>query len=128
MPATLKGYMDRVFTNGFAYKFFPTPKWMLLGASILSYIPGLRYLMQPISAQGFLKGKKGIIFRTYGGPSLGRRVFGNSAHKVLEQNILRFCGITDIRVHELYNVDKSKFTPEKEQKYLNQVEVICEKI
>lgn len=127
MPAALKGFMDRVFSNGFAYRFFKVNSVMLFGAWLFSWIPGIRYFMQPYSATGFLKGKKAIIFRTYGGPALGRRVFGNAAHKVLEQNILRFCGITNIKVHELYNCDKSTYTQAYEDKYLQKAAKIMQR-
>ncbi len=123
MPARLKGFMDRVFSNGFAYNFFPVNKAMLLVAWLFSWIPGLRYLMQPYSATGHLKGKKALIFRTYGGPALGKRVFGNTV-TCLENVILRFCGLTNIKIHELYNCDKSSYTEEYERKYLRKVEQI----
>lgn len=128
MPGKLKGFMDRVFTSGFAYNFKPVPTWQLWGANLLSFIPGLRYLMQPLSADGHLGEKKAIIFRTYGGPALGRRVFGNGAHKVLDQNILRFCGITNITTHELYNMDKREFKESDYKKYLEKVEALMTKI
>lgn len=121
MPARLKGFFDRVFTNGFAYKFFKANKFLIFGANILSFIPGIRYLMQTISVTPLLKGKRAYIFRTYGGPKLGRRIFGNT-QTVLENVILRFCGITDIIIHELYNIDKSEFTIQKEEKYLQKIE------
>jgi NAD(P)H dehydrogenase (quinone) len=121
MPARLKGFMDRVFSNGFAYNFFRVNKAMLFAAWCLSWVPGVRYLMQPYSATGHLKGKKALIFRTYGGPALGKRVFGNTV-TCLENVILRFCGLTNIKIHELYNCDKSSFTEEYERKYLRKVE------
>lgn len=117
MPALLKGFMDRVLTSGFAYRFKKVNKIMLFGASLCSLIPGLRYLLQPHSAQGLLKGKKALIFRTYGGPKFGKRLFGN-VPKQLEEATLRFCGITDIEIHELYNTDKSDYTQEYEDNYL----------
>lgn len=123
MPARLKGFMDRVFSNGFAYNFFPVNKPMLFAAWLFSWVPGLRYLMQPYSATGHLKGKKALIFRTYGGPALGKRVFGNTVTS-LENVILRFCGITNIKIHELYNCDKSSYSKEYEQQYLRKVERI----
>jgi|CXWL01.1.fsa_nt_gi NAD(P)H dehydrogenase (quinone) len=117
MPAKLKGFMDRVFTSGFAYKFFKVPAPLMCCAAILSYIPGIRYLMQTKSVNGLLKGKRALIFRTYGGPAAGKRIFGNTP-AVLENVILRFCGITDITIHELFNVDKSSYTQEYEDGYL----------
>lgn len=124
MPARLKGFIDRVLTGGFAYKFFRVHPLLLFGANILSFIPGLRYLMQPLVVNPLLKGKRAIIFRTYGGPSSGKRIFGNTV-TVLENVVLRFCGITNIMIHELFNVDKEVFTETDEERYLKKTEKIC---
>lgn len=121
MPARLKGFMDRVFTSGFAYRFFKVPRIVLFGASILSFIPGVRYLMQTFAVTPLLKGKKAVIFRTYGGPASGKRIFGNTP-TVLENVILRFCGITKITIHELFNTDKSFYTQEYEDNYIDKIE------
>lgn len=125
MPARLKGFMDRVFTAGFAYKFTKLNKIMLLGGWMVSWIPGIRYLMQPYAVKALLRGKKALIFRTYGGSKFGRRFFG-STQKVMEEVILRFCGITNIKIHELFNTDKSVYTKEYENRYMDGVRRICE--
>lgn len=129
MPAMLKGFFDRVFSSRFAYRFFAVHPILMFGADILSYIPGVRYLMQTHSVTPLLKGKKALIFRTYGGPKTGKRMFGNAPNTVLENVILRFCGITDITTRELFNIDKSSvFREEDFQKYLDKVTQICRKI
>lgn len=120
MPARLKGFLDRVFVPGFAYNFFRVNKIMLFGAWLLSFIPGVRYLMQPYTATGHLSDKKAYIFRTYGGPKLGKRVFGNTP-TVLENNVLRFCGLTNITIQELYNCDKDTYTQRSEDVYLDKL-------
>ncbi len=124
MPARLKGFLDRIFTSGFAYRFFSVNRFLLFGANILSFIPGLRYLMQPYCVTPLLKGKKALIFRTYGGPASGKRIFGNTPAS-LENVVLRFCGITDITIHELFNVDKEVFTESDETTYLKKIEKVC---
>lgn len=126
MPAILKGFMDRVFTSGFAYRFKKTSKILVMGASIISFIPGIRYLLQPYSAIGKLKGKRAFIFRTYGGPKLGKRIFGNMPAG-LEDAILRLCGITKIKLHELYSVDQSSFSQKTEERYLAKIKNILTK-
>jgi len=124
MPARLKGFFDRCFSPGFAYKFFPVNKFTYFMGHLLSYIPGVRYLMQPMLVTHMLKIKKAYIFRTYGGPSSGKRIFDN-ANAALENVMLRFLGITDITIHELFNIDnKEIFSPEREDKYLNHIEKI----
>lgn len=128
MPARLKGFVDRVFASGYAYRFFRVPKILMLGASLLSYVPGVRYLMQPFAVTPLLKGKRAYIFRTYGGPAAGKRIFGNTP-TVLENVVLRFCGITNITIHELFNTDKKEtYTQEYENWYLSKVEKICRKM
>jgi NAD(P)H dehydrogenase (quinone) len=117
MPARLKGFVDRVFTRGFAYRFRHVPAPMLRVAAAFSLVPGLRYVMQPTAAEGLLRGKRAWIFRSFGGPKLGKRIFGNLTAG-LEHALLRFCGITKIRVHELYNVDKSEYTQDYEDAYM----------
>ncbi len=128
MPARLKGFMDRVFCAGFAYRFKKTSKFEEFGANIISYIPGIRYLLQPYAVQGNMKDKKAFIFRSYGGPPFGRRFFGNTSHKVLEQVILRFIGITGVKVYELYNCDKDIYTKEYEESYMAKVRSVVGEI
>jgi putative NADPH-quinone reductase len=126
MPAMLKGFMDRVFTPGFAYNFKRVHPIFEYIASLLSYIPGLRYFLQPHSAIGHLSKKKALIFRTYGGPPFGNRIFGNTV-TVLENDILRFCGITNITIRELHNVNKSSYSQKYEDQYLSEVSQLVKK-
>ncbi len=70
MPAILKGFIDRVFTSRFAFK----------------YVHNL-----PI---GLLKGRRAIIFTSAGGPRIYTRFFtSDRAVKVLKKDVLTFCGI-----------------------------------
>jgi NAD(P)H dehydrogenase (quinone) len=70
MPAILKGFLDRIITGGFGFKY-------VLGVPV-----------------GLLKGKKAAIFASCAGPVFYTRFFiANSAINVLEKHILHFCGI-----------------------------------
>lgn len=70
VPAVLKGFIDKVFTPGFAYEF-------------KGKIP-----------KGLLVNKKAIIFTTAGGPRLiSRFVYGDLALKVIINSVLKFCNI-----------------------------------
>ncbi len=120
VPAILKGFLDRVFTNGFAYNFKRTNSLMMLGAWLISWIPGVRYLVQTHSARGHFGDKQAVIVRTYGGPSLGARMFGRTEYQ-LENGVLRFCGISKIKKVVLYGVDTSANTPEKEAEFYRKV-------
>ncbi|PKM89419.1 NADPH dehydrogenase [Candidatus Falkowbacteria bacterium HGW-Falkowbacteria-2] len=68
-PAILKGFIDRVFTSGFAF----------------TYVNGL-----PI---GLLKDKKAAAFTTSGSPAFFHFITGNPALKVLLKYTLAFCGM-----------------------------------
>lgn len=70
LPAILKGFLDRVFTGGFAF---------------------IYKNRVPI---GLLKGKKAAAFSSSGGPGLYTRLFtGNSSIKVLLKHTLNFSGM-----------------------------------
>ncbi|MCK5802915.1 MAG: NAD(P)H-dependent oxidoreductase [Lentisphaeria bacterium] len=120
VPAVLKGFLDRVFTSGFAYRFLPANAFVLFVGSLLSHVPGVRYLLQTRAAEGLLKDKRAFIFRSYGGPPMGQRIFGNTV-SALENSVLRFCGLTDITIHELHNTATAAYTQQYEDRYMEQV-------
>lgn len=69
MPAILKGFIDRVFSNGFAYRYVGSmPK-------------------------GKLKEKKALIITTSGGPRVFSMLMGSRNTKNLAKDMLKFCGI-----------------------------------
>jgi NAD(P)H dehydrogenase (quinone) len=69
-PAIMKGFFDRVFSAGFAFK----------------YVGGIPH--------GLLKGKRAIIFATTGANKLLSSFFmGGRWRTVIEKDILGFCGI-----------------------------------
>jgi len=69
MPAVLKGFVDRVFTAGFAFRYRP------------SGLP-----------EGLLKGRRAAVFTSSGAPRFfARFLAGDRALKVLVKDTLRFC-------------------------------------
>ena len=79
-PAILKGWFDRVFTNGFAFSFDEN------------------------GVQGLLKGKRAVVVVTAGG---AREDFGRNADQLTKsttEGTLAFCGITDIVDRVFYSV------------------------
>ena len=79
-PAILKGWFDRVFTNGYAFSYDEN---------------GL---------QGLLKGKRAIVVVTAGGT---REDFGKNADLLTQsttEGTLAYCGITDIIDRVFYSV------------------------
>ena len=127
MPACLKGYIDRVFTPGFAYRFRPFGLLQRVGAGVLARLPGVRYLLQPYAAHGLLRDKQAWVFRTYGGPPSGRLLFGNTP-RALENVVLRFCGIRNITVCEWYGLHLPGDVAAAERRHLARVAQIAQTI
>ncbi|MGD6818973.1 NAD(P)H-dependent oxidoreductase [Metabacillus sp. 84] len=82
MPAMLKGYIDRVFTNGFAFR-------MLKGGS-----------------EGLLKGKNGLIFQTTGQPeqNLKPSQLVMAMETAMDYGIFHLCGIEMVSHRFMYGV------------------------
>jgi NAD(P)H dehydrogenase (quinone) len=104
MPAMLKGYLDRVFTIGFAYK---------MGEN------------QPV---GLLGNKKVIIIRT---TSLPEELYLKSGVEDLIQNLNTFklkvvCGVKNLDHHIFYAV--SNVPDETRKKYLDKVYQLSKKL
>ncbi len=80
MPAILKGWFDRILTPGFAFKY------------------------QGVIPIGLLN-KKAIVFMTSGGPGLYYFLTGFRNHKVIKNDILRFCGIKS-KIVQIYSAQQ----------------------
>ena len=94
-PAILEGFIDRVITAGFAFRYIKS-------------IP-----------RGLLSDKKAVVIETYGGPFWYYRfLFGNIPWRRFKA-VLRFCGIRKITHYPCYGVP---FTSDKvRQRYLSKV-------
>lgn len=101
-PAILKGYVDRVFSYGFAYE----------------YVRGV--------LNGLLKGKKALLFCTIGMPGEEYEASGmnNSMKQTADESIFNFCGIYDV-IHSIFGA--VPYVPdEARQGYLKEVERIVQ--
>ncbi|MGV8162862.1 MAG: NAD(P)H-dependent oxidoreductase [Candidatus Nanoarchaeia archaeon] len=79
-PAILKGFIDRVFAAGYAFRYKPTA----LGAM----------------PEGLLKGKKAAVFTTGGGPELYfKYILASRGSKIVVNDTLTFCGIKSKGFH-----------------------------
>lgn len=79
MPAVLKGFFDRVFLPGFAFKY--------RGNSPLR--------------DKLLKGKSARLIVTMDTPPwYNRWIYKRAGHQVMKRNILQFCGIRPVRITE----------------------------
>ena len=80
MPAVLKGFVDRVFTSGFAYDF------------------SMDKSGKPAHAR-LLKGKTAVVINTFGHGEEMFRKRGKAAAEVLDKLVLDFCGIKSKRIN-----------------------------
>ncbi|MEW6722794.1 MAG: NAD(P)H-dependent oxidoreductase, partial [Candidatus Micrarchaeota archaeon] len=74
-PAIMKGFIDKVFTPGFAYSFKTDP-------------------VKGFYVEQLLKGKEAIVINTYGGGSEWMDAHGNAPMMVMDKAALDFCGIS----------------------------------
>lgn len=98
VPAILKGFFDRVFVSGFAFKYDgKLPK-------------------------GLLKNKKAWVIYTIDSPSFYIRLFRKNAEWIVVRDaILKFCGIKNIRKTRLTSVKHSSLkTRQKWLQYIYQ--------
>ena len=83
-PAILKGWIDRVFSMGFAY--------------MIDEKEG-----HPV---GLLKNQKALVINTAGGTEEEAKMFGSTdaLKKIEDELMLKFCGIKDVQHVVFYNV------------------------
>ncbi|EHQ05122.1 NAD(P)H-dependent oxidoreductase [Leptonema illini] len=91
MPALLKGFFDRVFLPGFAFKYREnSPLW-----------------------DKFLTGKTGDLIVTMDAPSwYDRLLYGAASRRAVKNAILEFCGIKPVRITTL---DRLRYRKDKER-------------
>jgi NAD(P)H dehydrogenase (quinone) len=94
-PALLKGWFDRVFTQGFAFE--SGPKGIV----------------------GLLKDKKGLVLQTAGAPPSESTQLEPIAHGAMSEGTLRFCGMEKVVCKTFYSVPSSK--EDQRQQFLDQV-------
>jgi len=94
MPAILKGFFDKVFKNGFAFKF------------------------KDKKGVGLLKDKTATIFITSGASKLVYLLFlGNIPKKIIKRLILGFCGIKS----KFYHIGNCTIINEKKKQEIKKV-------
>lgn len=86
IPALLKGFFERTFTPGFAYS---------------------KKSNNPLKS-GLLSGKSAHIIQTTGMPSLVYRLFYRAHGAKALKSMLKFCGITPIRITYFGSIDVSE--------------------
>ena len=108
MPAILEGWIDKVLAPPWAFRFKK-----LFG--------NYGY---PI---GNLKGKKAIVFCTYGSPQFAIRTFFlNMPTKRLRRGVFNICGITDVVYKRYFAVPF--VSNEKRKKFLEDVKITAKKL
>jgi putative NADPH-quinone reductase len=99
MPAILKGFIDRVFSAHFAFKYNPViPKGMMpLFEPLFKLVYNRFDYGMPV---GLLKGKKAVVFLTTGSPRLISYPWtGNRFKKIIKKDMLGFFGIKSRLYH-----------------------------
>lgn len=98
MPALLKGFIDRVFLPGFAFKY-------RTGSALWDRL---------------LTGRTGELIVTMDSPSWYYRwLAGQPGHRMMKKTVLEFCGVRPVGVTSVGGVRQS--TPEKRVRWLAKV-------
>ena len=102
-PALLKGFIDRVFLPGFAFKYREnSPRWDKL-----------------------LKGRSSRMIVTLDSPAWYYRIFmGNAGFKAMKKGILEFCGISPVKITS-FNMVRSS-SEQQRKNWIQQVEKLGE--
>ncbi|XEC95110.1 NAD(P)H-dependent oxidoreductase [Paenibacillus tarimensis] len=101
VPALLKGFIDRTFLPGFAYR--ERPNSMLFDK--------------------LLRGKSARLIVTMDAPSWYYRfVYRQAGHRVMKQATLQFCGVNPVKITELCSVKSS--TDNQRAQWLATVEAL----
>ena len=99
MPALLKGFLDRTFLPGFAFKYRKDSPWW----------------------DQYFKGKTARIITTMDAPYIYFWLkYGCAGHKAMKKATLEFCGVKPVRITNFDRVKDS--TGEKRRKWLEKVE------
>lgn len=102
LPPMMKGFLDRTFTTGWAYRYQNMPFGLRGG------IP-----------EGLLAGRRARVVITSDTPRWLLPFFGDHAARMLKNEVLRFCGIRPVRVTRLGGVRWT--TPAQRLAYLDRV-------
>mmetsp|Transcript_13342 Transcript_13342/g.14779 ORF Transcript_13342/g.14779 Transcript_13342/m.14779 type:complete len:452 (+) Transcript_13342:215-1570(+) len=117
MPGKMKYFIDSAFVSGVAYKFYTERNWRYnpliyfttwFGSYFFWMTPCFRSIAQRTGVKRLLDGKVAYIFRSYGGPSMGSRIFPG-VENTLDRAVLKFSGVSVKGVYEVHNVDRKNY-------------------
>jgi len=104
MPTLLKGFIDRVFTSGFAFQYRQNSVWW----------------------DQLLQGKSARLIVTMDTPPWYYRfVYGQPGHLAMKNTVLEFCGIKPVKISAFGSIKSS--TLKQRQQWLQQVENLGQK-
>ncbi len=119
MPAIMKGFIDRVFSAGFAFKYDPAIPPGMKGV-VDRFLALFKYRFNYGIPKGLLKGKHAIIFTTTGGPKLIAYPWtGNRFKKVIQKDMLGFFGIKSKLYYESGAYKLDDYQKDKVQRNIN---------
>ena len=105
MPALLKGFIDRVFLPGFAFKYRKGSVWW----------------------DKFLKGKSARLIVTMDSPTwFYHIVYGSPGHKAMKRNTLGFSGVKPVKILSIGPIKGS--SDSKRGKWLEKVGILGQKM
>lgn len=105
MPALLKGFIDRTFLPGFAFKYRDNSPWW----------------------DRLLTGRSGRMIVTMDAPVwFFRFVYGKPGHNAMKKMILEFCGIKPVRITSFGSVKRSSAS--QRQRWLDKVRGLGESL
>ena len=105
-PALLKGFLDRIFTPGFAF----------------------RYTKGKLGWKRFLKGRSARIITTTGGPwAINRLLYGSPGIRAIKWATLWFVGIGPTRVSEFNSLNTRWISEKTRERWIKKVEYLGEK-
>ncbi|MEF8879312.1 MAG: NAD(P)H-dependent oxidoreductase [Candidatus Thermoplasmatota archaeon] len=96
MPAILKGFLDRVITPGFGFKYSKE--------KLLKFLP-----------KKLLKEKKALVLMTMGAPRILYVITGNPPKRIIKNFTLKLCGI-QTKVKQIFNANRLDAKKERELK------------
>lgn len=107
MPAVMKGWIDRVFTGGWAYIFDSSDGIDIPCRSLIGN--------KPTVLIGMGGGRK-ATYQKYG--------YDKAIHAQIDIGIFAYCGMTDVQSHLILDIDGDENAPRREQ-FLEEVKKIA---
>ncbi len=112
-PAVMKGFVDRVISHGFAFRFKKDINDSMAENPLAEFLASFGFLYpifkDSLPIEKLLNGKKALVINTFDGPRTGSKLFKNPQCSSMDLAVLEFCGI-DVKRVEWFNARKKTDT------------------